>query len=55
METGDSGLNHPVSYSIVSGNTNGAFQLDEDTGVFTLAYSIDWETLTPNPFNIKVN
>uniref|UniRef100_A0A1X7VA24 Cadherin domain-containing protein n=1 Tax=Amphimedon queenslandica TaxID=400682 RepID=A0A1X7VA24_AMPQE len=53
-ESGDTGLNDPPTYSIISGNVNGAFSLDENTGVFTLAHSLDWETLAPNPIAIKV-
>lgn len=54
-ENGDAGLNHPPTYSIVSGNVNGAFSVDEDTGVFTLAHSLDWEALSPNPVMVKVS
>lgn len=54
-ETGDDGLNHPLTYSIVSGNINGAFTLDPDTGVFTLAHSIDYEMLSVNPISVKVS
>ena len=53
-ESGDTGLNDPPTYSIISGNVNGAFSLNENTGVFTLAHSLDWETLAPNPITIKV-
>ena len=53
-ENGDTGLNDPPTYSIISGNVNGAFSVDENTGVFTLAHSLDWETLSPNPISVKV-
>ena len=54
-ENGDTGLNDPPTYSIISGNVNGAFSVDENTGVFTLAHSLDWETLSPNPISVKVS
>ena len=54
-ETGDGGLSHLLTYSIVSGNTNGAFSVDETSGVFTLAHSVDWETLSPNPIVVIVS
>ncbi len=47
---------HVITYSIVEGNTNGAFTIGESDGVMTLAsqLGINFEELTPNPITVKV-
>ena len=39
----DAGVNSDITYSIVSGNTGGEFQLDSSTGVLTTAKKLDYE------------
>ena len=54
-EAGDTGLDHPITLSIIGGgNTGGALAVDGSTGVVTLANPVDWETLTPNPIVVMV-
>ena len=54
-EAGDTGLDHPITFSIIGGgNTGGALAVDGSTGVVTLANPVDWETLTPNPIVVMV-
>jgi hypothetical protein len=54
IETGDTGQTNGITYTIISGNTNGAFAVGEVTGVFSVHQPLDYETIFPNPLNIKV-
>lgn len=42
----DLGLNSTLFYSILSGNTNGHFSINNQTGVITLGKGLDYETIT---------
>ena len=48
---------HTITYSIVGGNTNGAFSIDESSGEMSLAsqLGINYEELTPNPIAVMVS
>ena len=42
----DLGLNSTLVYSILSGNTNGHFSIDNQTGVVSLSEALDYESIT---------
>ncbi len=49
----DSGTNAVVSYSIVAGNINQAFQIDNTTGEITLANSLDFELVSSYSLSVR--
>lgn len=56
-ESGDMGLGHTITYTIISGNIGGAFAVNEMSGVMTVANSLDYESLSmaDNPIALIVS